>query len=55
MGSEATHTRTLGGIAGSGRQRLGWQDGLLLQDGRFKISAYNTQAEVDWAFAGCVS
>ena len=26
------------------------QDGLLLQDGRFKISAYNTQAEVDWAF-----
>ncbi|WP_139751055.1 hypothetical protein [Aeromonas media] len=52
MGSEATHTRTLGGIADLVGNVLEWQDGLLLQDGRFKISAYNTQAEVDWAFVG---
>ena len=51
MGSEATHTRTLGGIADLVGNVWEWQDGLLLQDGRFKISAYNTQAEVDWAFA----
>lgn len=51
MGSEATHDRTLGGIADLVGNVLEWQDGLLLQDGRFKISAYNTQAEVDWAFA----
>ena len=51
MGSEATHTRTLGGIADLVGTVWEWQDGLLLQDGRFKISAYNTQAEVDWAFA----
>lgn len=50
MGSEATHTRTLGGIADLVGNVWEWQDGLLLQDGRFKISAYNTQAEVDWAF-----
>ena len=50
MGSEATHTRTLGGIADLVGNAWEWQDGLLLQDGRFKISAYNTQAEVDWAF-----
>lgn len=50
MGSEATHTRTLGGIADLVGNIWEWQDGLLLQDGRFKISAYNTQAEVDWAF-----
>lgn len=51
MGSEATHTRTLGGIADLVGNVWEWQDGLLLQDGCFKISAYNTQAEVDWAFA----
>lgn len=51
MGSEATHARTLGGIADLVGNVWEWQDGLLLQDGRFKISAYNTQAEVDWAFA----
>ncbi|MGU5549066.1 hypothetical protein [Aeromonas hydrophila] len=51
MGSEATHTRTLGGIADLVGNVWEWQDGLLLQDGRFKISAYNTQAEVYWAFA----
>lgn len=50
MGSEATHTRTLGGIADLVGNVWEWQDGLLLQDGRFKVSAYNTQAEVDWAF-----
>lgn len=50
MGVEATHTRTLGGIADLVGNVWEWQDGLLLQDGRFKISAYNTQAEVDWAF-----
>lgn len=50
MGSEATHTRKLGGIADLVGNVWEWQDGLLLQDGRFKISAYNTQAEVDWAF-----
>ncbi|MBP4060024.1 hypothetical protein [Aeromonas sp. Prich7-2] len=51
MGSEATHTRTLGGIADLVGNVWEWQDGFLLQDGRFKISAYNAQAEVDWAFA----
>lgn len=51
MGPEATHTRTLGGIADLVGNVWEWQDGLLLQDGRLKISAYNTQAEVDWAFA----
>lgn len=51
MGSEATHTRTLGGIADLVGNVWEWQDGFLLQDGRFKISAYNTQAEVAWAFA----
>ena len=50
MGSEATHTRTLAGIADLVGNIWEWQDGFLLQDGRFKISAYNTQAEVDWAF-----
>ncbi|MEH8118755.1 hypothetical protein Q7I37_14470 [Aeromonas allosaccharophila] len=50
MGSEATHTRTLGGIADLVGNVWEWQDGMLLQDGRIKISAYNTQAEVDWAF-----
>ena len=51
MGSEATHTRTLGGIADLVGNVSEWQDGFLLQDGRFKLSSHNTQAEVDWAFA----
>ncbi|MFM5790213.1 hypothetical protein ACET6V_05130 [Aeromonas caviae] len=51
MGSEATHTRTLGGIADLVGNVWEWQDGFLLQDGRFKLSSHNTQAEVDWAFA----
>lgn len=50
MGSEATHTRTLGGIADLVGNVWEWQDGFLLQDGRFKLSSHNTQAEVDWAF-----
>lgn len=50
MGAEATHNRTPIGIADLVGNVWEWQDGLLLQDGRFKISAYNTQAEVDWAF-----
>ncbi|MGU5671163.1 hypothetical protein ACV1CZ_10560 [Aeromonas caviae] len=52
MGSEATHTRTLGGIADLVGNVWEWQDGFLLQDGRFKLSAHNTQAEASWAFAG---
>lgn len=51
MGVEATHNKSLAGIADLVGNTWEWQDGLLLQDGRFKISAYNTQAEVDWAFA----
>ena len=51
MGSEATHTRTLGGIADLVGNVWEWQDGFLLQDGRFKLSAFNAQAEVAWTFA----
>ncbi|MFM5478542.1 hypothetical protein ACET81_21765 [Aeromonas veronii] len=51
MGSEATHTRTLGGIADLVGNAWEWQDGFLLQDGRIKLSAHNTQAEASWAFA----
>ena len=50
MGYEATHTRTLGGIADLVGNVWEWQDGLLLQDGRFKLSAFNAQAEAAWAF-----
>lgn len=50
MGSEATHTRTLGGIADLVGNAWEWQDGFLLQDGRFKLSAFNAQAEAGWAF-----
>ena len=51
MGAEATHNRTPIGIADLVGNVWEWQDGLLLQDGRFKLSSHNTQAEVDWAFA----
>ncbi|MBP4059621.1 hypothetical protein [Aeromonas sp. Prich7-2] len=51
MGSEATHTRTLGGIADLVGNVWEWQDGFLLQDGRFKLSSHNTQIEAAWAFA----
>lgn len=50
MGSEATHTRTLGGIADLVGNVWEWQDGFLLMDGRFKLSSFNTQAEASWAF-----
>ena len=52
MGAEATHDRTLGGIADLVGNAWEWQDGFLLQDGRFKLSAHNTQDEASWAFAG---
>lgn len=51
MGVEATHNKSLGGIADLVGNVWEWQDGFLLQDGRFKLSSHNTQAEVDWAFA----
>ena len=51
MGAEATHNRTPIGIADLVGNVWEWQDGFLLQDGRFKLSSHNTQAEVDWAFA----
>ncbi|MCU7792555.1 hypothetical protein [Aeromonas caviae] len=50
MGAEATHNRTPIGIADLVGNVWEWQDGLLLQDGRFKLSAFNAQAEADWAF-----
>ena len=50
MGPEANHDKSTHGIADLVGNAWEWQDGFLLQDGRFKISAYNTQAEVDWAF-----
>ena len=51
MGVEATHNKSLAGIADLVGNIWEWQDGFLLQDGRFKLSSHNTQAEVDWAFA----
>ncbi len=51
MGAEATHDRTLGGIADLVGNVWEWQDGFLLQDGRFKLSSHNTQIEAAWAFA----
>lgn len=48
MGVEATHDRTLGGIADLVGNVWEWQDGLLLQDGRLKVSAHNTQTEESW-------
>ena len=49
MGSEATHTRTLGGIADLVGNVWEWQDGLLLQGGQIKASTHNTQPEANWA------
>lgn len=50
MGAEATHNRTPIGIADLVGNIWEWQDGFLLQDGRFKLSAFNAQAEAGWAF-----
>jgi hypothetical protein len=50
MGVEATHNKSLAGIADLVGNIWEWQDGFLLQDGRFKLSAFNAQAEADWAF-----
>lgn len=49
MGSEATHDRTLGGIADLVGNVWEWQDGLLLQGGQIKASTHNTQPEANWA------
>ena len=49
MGAEATHDRTLGGIADLVGNTWEWQDGLLLQGGQIKASTHNTQPEADWA------
>lgn len=50
MGVEATHNKSLAGIADLVGNIWEWQDGFLLQDGRFKLSSHNAQAEVGWAF-----
>ena len=50
MGVEATHNKSLAGIADLVGNIWEWQDGFLLQDGRFKLSAFNAQAEAAWAF-----
>ena len=50
LGVEAAHDKTLAGISDLVGNMWEWQDGLLLQDGRFKLSAHNTQAEAAWAF-----
>lgn len=49
MGAEATHDRTLGGIADLVGSVWEWQDGLLLQGGQIKASTHNTQPEANWA------
>ena len=49
MGAEATHDRTLGGIADLVGNVWEWQDGLLLQGGQIKASTHNTQPEANWA------
>ncbi len=49
MGAEATHDRTLGGIADLVGNVWEWQDGLLLQSGQIKASTHNTQPEANWA------
>ena len=51
MGAEATHNRTPIGIADLVGNIWEWQDGFLLQDGRFKLSSHNAQVEASWTFA----
>ena len=51
MGSEATHNKSLAGIADLVGNIWEWQDGFLLQDGRFKLSSHNAQVEASWTFA----
>lgn len=51
MGVEATHNKSLAGIADLVGNILEWQDGFLLQDGRFKLSSHNAQVEASWTFA----
>ena len=50
MGPEANHDKSTHGIADLVGNMSEWRDGFLLQDGRFKISAHNTQAETSWSF-----
>ena len=50
MGPEANHDKSTHGIADLVGNMWEWRDGFLLQDGRFKISAHNTQAETSWSF-----
>lgn len=51
IGVESSHDSTLGGIFDLVGNVWEWQDGFLLQDGRFKLSSHNTQIEAAWAFA----
>ena len=48
MGYEATHTRTLGGIADLVGNVWEWQDGFLLRAGRVIASTHNAQPEDAW-------
>ena len=50
MGPGANHDKSPHGIADLVGNMWEWRDGFLLQDGRFKISAHNTQAETSWSF-----
>ncbi|WP_270835639.1 hypothetical protein [Aeromonas sp. QDB30] len=52
MGVEATHNKSPAGIADLVGNVWEWQDGFLLQDGCFKLSSHNTQAEASWTFVG---
>ncbi|MFQ2114765.1 hypothetical protein ACK334_00455 [Aeromonas veronii] len=51
IGVESSHDSTLGGLFDLVGNVWEWQDGFLLQDGRFKLSSHNTQIEAAWAFA----
>ncbi len=51
IGVESSHDSTLGGLFDLVGNAWEWQDGFLLQDGRFKLSSHNTQIEAAWAFA----
>jgi hypothetical protein len=51
IGVESSHDGTLGGLFDLVGNVWEWQDGFLLQDGRFKLSSHNTQIEAAWAFA----